>query len=131
MAEVAYAQLVALRRVAAERDRATLFAVPAAYTREQLALLLGVAREAELEPVGLVDAALASAAREPAPPQLLHLDLGLHRATLSVLEHGGELRRVRYELLPHHGWLAHPPGSSGRETRFRRNRARPVSPRST
>ena len=106
LAEVAYAQLVALRRVAADQDRATLFAVPAAYTREQLALLLGVAREAELEPVGLVDAALASVAREPAPPQLLHLDLGLHRATLSVLEHGGELRRVRYELLPQHGWLA-------------------------
>ena len=106
LAEVAYAQLVALRRVAADRDRATLFAVPAAYTHEQLALLLGVAREAELEPVGLVDAALASVAREPAPAQLLHLDLGLHRATLSVLEHSGELRRLRYEILPQHGWLA-------------------------
>jgi len=106
LAEVAYAQLAALRRVVADRDRATLFAVPAAYTREQLALLLGVAREAELEPVGLVDAALASVAREPAPAQLLHLDLGLHRATLSVLEHSGELRRLRYELLPQHGWVA-------------------------
>jgi hypothetical protein len=106
IAEVAFAQLVALSRVAPAGDRATLFAVPAAYTREQLALLLGMAREAELEPVGLVDAALASVARDPAPASLLHLDLGLHRATLSVLEHAGELRRVRYELLPQHGWVA-------------------------
>jgi hypothetical protein len=29
----------------------------------------------------------------------LHLDLGLHRATLSVLEHSGELR-LRYEICP-------------------------------
>jgi hypothetical protein len=37
---------------------------------------------------------------------MLHLDLALHRATLSVFEHAGELRRLRYELLPQHGWLA-------------------------
>ena len=70
---------MALRPVSRTGIPATLFALPAGYTREQLALLLGVAREAELEPAVLVDAALASVAREPAPAQLLHLDLDLHR----------------------------------------------------
>ena len=104
LAEVAYAQLVTLARAAGDKDM--LFAVPAGYTRDQLALLLGVAREAGIEPAGLVDSSLAAVAREPAPPQLLHLELGLHRATLAVLEHTGELRRTRFELLPQHGWLA-------------------------
>ncbi len=106
LAEVAYAQLAALRRAVSDRDAATLLAVPAAYTRDQLALLLGVAREAGFEPAGLVDAALAAVAREPAPAQLIHVDLGLHQATLSVLEHTGHLRRSRYELLPQRGLLA-------------------------
>src|SRR5688572_31817799 len=83
LAEVAYAQLVALRRVAADRDRATLFAVPAAYTHEQLALLLGVAREAELEPVGLVDAALAAVARGTRPAQVLALGPGRQPVTVA------------------------------------------------
>jgi hypothetical protein len=106
LAEVAYAQLVALAGASGAPDPALIFAVPAGYTRDQLALLLGMAREAGLEPVGLVDAGLAAVAREPAPAQLQHLELGLHRATLSVLEHSGELRRTRYELLPQHGWVA-------------------------
>ncbi len=106
LAEVAYAQLAALRRAVSGRDATTLLAVPAAYTRDQLALLLGIAREAGFEPTGLVDAALAAVAREPAPAQLIHIDLGLHQATLSVLEHAGHLRRSRYELLPQRGLLA-------------------------
>jgi hypothetical protein len=105
LAEVAYAQLTALARVASGHGKEMLFAVPAAYTRDQLALLLGMAREAGWEPVGLLDAALAAVAREPAPAHLLHLDIGLHQATVSVFEHGGALRRLRYELLPQHGWL--------------------------
>jgi hypothetical protein len=84
----------------------TLFAVPAWYTREQLAVLLGVAREAGLPGVGLVDSALAAAALEPAVPTMVQLELTLHRAVATVLEHSGDLRRARYELLPQHGWLA-------------------------
>ncbi|MDQ1241556.1 MAG: hypothetical protein QG550_807, partial [Pseudomonadota bacterium] len=86
--------------------RQLLIAVPAWYTREQLAVLLGVAREAGFETVGLVDAGLAAASLEPAPEAVLQLELALHRAVLTVLDHGGELRRTRYELLPQHGWLA-------------------------
>ena len=105
-AEVAYAQLAALASGLPPADRQLLIAVPAWYTREQLAVLLGVAREAGFETVGLVDAGLAAAALEPAPESVLQLELTLHRAVLTVLDHGGELRRTRYELLPQHGWLA-------------------------
>jgi hypothetical protein len=105
-AEIAYAQLAALAVGLPAADRQLLLAVPAWYTRDQLAVLLGVAREAGFEAVGLVDAALAAASLEPAPESVLQLELTLHRAVLTVLDHGGELRRTRYELLPQHGWLA-------------------------
>ena len=105
-AEVAHAQLASRVRPHVARDAEVLLAVPAWYTRQQLALLLGVAQETGLRPVGLVDAARASAALEPAPESLLQLELALHRGVLTVLDHGGELRRTRFELLPQHGWLA-------------------------
>ncbi len=105
-AEVAYAQLAQLAREAGDGGGETLFAVPAWYTREQLAVLLGVAREAGFPAVGLVDAGLAAAALEPVPAAVVQLDLTMHRAVVTVLEHAGELRRARYELLPQHGWLA-------------------------
>lgn len=105
-ADIAYVQLAQLAREADVAGGETLYAVPAWYTREQLAVLLGVAREAGLPAVGLVDAGLAAAALEPVPPGAVQLELSLHRAVVTVLEHVGELRRVRYELLPQHGWLA-------------------------
>lgn len=105
-ADVAYAQLASLARAAGGAGGETLYAVPAWYTREQLGVLLGVAREAGLPAVGLVDAALAAAALEPVPGSLLQVELTLHRAVITVLEHAGDLRRARYELLPQHGWLA-------------------------
>jgi len=105
-AEVAYAQLAALVRPHIERGPEVLLAVPAWYSREQLALLLGIAQEAGLEAVGLVDAGLAAASLEPAPDNVLQLELCLHRAVLTVLDHSGELRRTRFDVLPQHGWVA-------------------------
>jgi len=104
-AEIAHAQLLALAR-AADGGAETLYAVPPWYTREQLAVLLGVAREAGLPAVGLVDAGLAAAALEPAPAFALQLEMTLYRAVVTQLEHAGDLRRVRYEVLQQHGWLA-------------------------
>jgi hypothetical protein len=105
-AELAYAQLTALVRPHLERGPDTLLAVPPWYTREQLALLLGIAEEAGLRPVGLVDAGLAAASLVPAPASVLQLELTMHRAVLTVLDHTGDLRRTRFEILPQHGWLA-------------------------
>jgi hypothetical protein len=105
-ADVAYAQLAALAEGLPGGARDTLLAVPGGYGREQLAVLLGVAREAGLEVVGLVDAGLAAAALEPVPESVLQLELATHQSVLTVLEHAGELRRSGCELLPRHGWMA-------------------------
>ena len=84
-----------------------LLALPAGFTREQLGLLLGVANECGVQVSGLVDAAVAATALEPAGERVLHLDLELHHAVLTLLERGGaELRRTQSELLPRHGLLA-------------------------
>lgn len=86
-----------------------LLAVPAGYNREQLGLLLGVINETGVRVAGLVDAALAACSLEPAPARVLHLDLELHQALLTVLEYtGGEhpgLKRSRYEIALRHGLL--------------------------
>ena len=48
----------------------------------------------------------AAASLEPVPAAAVQLELTLHRAVITVLEHAGDLRRARYEMLPQHGWLA-------------------------
>jgi hypothetical protein len=105
-AELAYAQLKSLAAEHAAGGSEVLLAVPPWYRREQLGLLLGIVREAGLKGVGLVDAAVAASALQPVPATLLQLDMWLHRVVVSVLEHTGELRRSRFEILPQHGWLA-------------------------
>lgn len=105
-AEIAWAQLAALFAGVDAGSRDVLLAVPEWYTREQLAVLLGVAGEAGLEVVGLVGAGLAAASLEPVPESLLQLELAMHQSVITVLDHAGELRRTGCELLPRHGWLA-------------------------
>jgi hypothetical protein len=105
-AEVACAQLERLVAPHLGDGPEVIIAVPPWYSREQLGLLLGVAKEAGLEPVGLVDAGLAATSLEPAPETMLHLELGLHRAVVTVLDCATGLRRTRFEMLPQHGWLA-------------------------
>lgn len=107
-ADIAFAQLNAL--LEPHKPERVLLAIPAGYSREQLGLLLGVANETGVTVAGLVDAALAACSLEPAPARVLHLDLELHQALLSVLEYvGGDrpgLRRSRYEIAARQGMLA-------------------------
>jgi hypothetical protein len=102
-----------------------LFALPAGYAREQLGLLLGVASECGVQVTGIVDAAVAATALEPAGERVLHLDLELHHAVLTLLENGPEVRRTQSELLPRHGllslqekWVEAIAGAFVRRTRF-------------
>ncbi|MGH8240692.1 MAG: hypothetical protein ACREXP_27250, partial [Steroidobacteraceae bacterium] len=108
-ADVAFAQAEALLGPHKAGGEGVLLAVPAGYSREQLALLLGVINETGVRVAGLVDAALAACSLEPAPARVLHLDLELHQAILTVLEYtGGErsgLKRSRYEIALRHGVL--------------------------
>jgi hypothetical protein len=109
-ADIAFAQLEPLLRAHRDADEGVLLAVPAGYSREQLGLLLGIVNETGVPVAGLVDAALAACSLASAPPRVLHLDLELHQALLTVLEYsGGErpgLKRSRYEILLQQGLLA-------------------------
>lgn len=126
-ADIAYAQASAL--LEAHKSQPLLLAIPAGYSREQLGLLLGVIKETGSNVAGLVDAALAACGNEPAAARVLHLDLELHQALLSVLEYvGGEkpgLRRSRYEIATrqglfalHQAWLQMIAENFVRKTRF-------------
>jgi pSer/pThr/pTyr-binding forkhead associated (FHA) protein len=108
-ADIAFAQAESLLGRFKQDNDSVLLAVPAGYSREQLGLLLGVINETGVRVAGLVDAALAACSLEPAPARVLHLDLELHQALLTVLEYsGGEypgLKRSRYEIALRHGLL--------------------------
>ena len=108
-ADIAFAQAEELLGPHKSDGESVLLAVPAGYSREQLPLLLGVINETGVRVAGLVDAALAACSLEPAPARILHLDLELHQAILTVLEYsGGErsgLKRSRYEIVLRHGVL--------------------------
>jgi hypothetical protein len=104
-ADLAYAQLLALHRAAGEPGR-VVFAVPGSFSRDQLAVLLGIARATPFTVTGLVDAAVAAATQQSTPGALLHLDLQRHGAILTAVSGGDELRRQRVTLLPELGLKA-------------------------
>jgi FHA domain len=109
-ADLAFAQVSQLLEEYKTDSEGVVLAVPAGYSREQLGLLLGIVGEAGVAVAGLVDAGLAACSLETANARVLHLDLELHQALLTVLEYsGGErpgLKRTRYEIAPRRGVLA-------------------------
>lgn len=128
-ADLAHAHLSdVLAPAVAAGARELLLAVPPGLSREQLGLLVGIGNESGAVVRGLVDAGVAACATVPPAPHLLHLDLGLHQATATLVEAArgeGTLRRARYELLPGAGVLAfaqalasHVATAFVRETRF-------------
>jgi len=90
-ADLAYWQLRQLREAAAGQP--ILLAVPSSFEADQLGLLLGLCRAAELGAVGLVDAAVAAVATNATPGVVLHVDAQLHRVWLTRLEVGTSVVR--------------------------------------
>ncbi|HEU4601635.1 MAG TPA: FHA domain-containing protein [Steroidobacteraceae bacterium] len=109
-ADIAFAHADALLRKWRDAESRILVALPGGYSREQLGLLLGVINETGVSVAGLVDAALAACSMDSGPARVLHLDLELHQAILTVLEYvGGDragLKRSRYEIALQHGLVA-------------------------
>jgi hypothetical protein len=83
-----------------------IVAVPGTYSEEQLALLLGIARDLGIPVRGLIDAAVAAAADRELPQSVAHLDIHLHRAVLTQLEHGHEIVRTAVRSDPRVGLMA-------------------------
>ena len=90
--------------VAAAGDRLVV-AVPAYMTGEHLGLFLGIANELDVPVVGLVDAAVAATRREYQGAVPVHVDLGLHVATLSRLRQGGQAQLDRSTVIESSGML--------------------------
>jgi hypothetical protein len=60
--------------------------VPPHYRREQLGVLLGIAQECAIRVRALVDSAAAASSRPYPGQQLLYLDAGLHRVSITRLQ---------------------------------------------
>src|SRR4030095_4079752 len=73
---------------------------------DQLGLLLGVAQELGIAIHGLVDAAVAAGTQSTLSGQVTHVDLSLHRATVTSLEIGETVSRLAVQEVPDAG-LSH------------------------
>lgn len=90
-AELAYAQLKTLwQEFGGERSGAVLL-VPGHYGRDQLGILLGLAQECGIEVRAMISRAAAAAAAPYPSCQLVHVDTGLHRVSVTPLEQADDV----------------------------------------
>jgi hypothetical protein len=105
-ADLAHAHLKAVWESDGGSAGEVMVVVPGTYSNDQLALLLGIAGELAIPVRGLVDAAVAAAADRELPRHVLHLDLHLHRAVFTELEHGEEIVRKNVRTDPRVGLMS-------------------------
>jgi len=90
-AELAFSQLDSLwKRFGGAADDAILV-VPGHYSREQLGLLLGLAQECGMPVRSMVNAAVAASTRPYPGHQLIYVDAGLHRVSVTRLQQGDDV----------------------------------------
>lgn len=89
-AELAFAHIEKLwSKFGGEGDDAILI-VPEHFLPEQLGLMLGLAQESGMRVRAMVDSAVASALRPYPGRQLVHVDTGLHRVSVTTIGQGEE-----------------------------------------
>ncbi len=93
------------KKVAKPGDRLAI-AVPAYMDTDKLGLLLGVAMELDIAVVAMVDAAVAATRRHYLHAVPVHIDLGLHAATLTRLMQEGQVQVERSAVIEDGGLLA-------------------------
>ena len=91
--------------VSSSGDRLVI-AVPAYMNNANLGLFLGIANELKVPVVGLVDAAVAATRREYKGAIPVHVDLGLHVATLSRLAQTGQAQLDRSAIIDSSGIMS-------------------------
>lgn len=105
-ADLGYRHLLQVHELAGQPAE-LLLAVPGSFSREQLAMLLGIAERCPFRACGLVDSAIAAASTESLPGAALHLELQLHQTVLTRIEHAdGMLARGAVRALPGTGLAA-------------------------
>ncbi len=104
-ADLAYGHLSALTKPLDFANGAVI-AAPSNYTRNQLAVLLGIVKQCTFDTVGLVDLALLYAAHSPAD-ECIFIDLQLHQAVLSSFRKvDGFLLKEKVIQVPFAGMIA-------------------------
>lgn len=83
-----------------------IFALPGAYTREQLSLLLGIAQETPFKVIGLVDMAVAGAAMQTLESRVLVLDIQLHQLVITELQVAEKISRKQVEVIKSIGLIS-------------------------
>ncbi len=83
-----------------------VLALPSSFSREQMAILLGLMKQSPMRPVGIVDAALLASIDNAPSKSVIHIDLHLHQVVLSKLQYvGNALKREDVILVPGAGWV--------------------------
>ncbi len=98
-AELAYIHLSKIWNTVKGQGGEIIMAVPGFFTRKELGLILGIAHELSMPVKGFVPLALAASSAFPADHTLLHVDIHLHRAEVTLLEQNDYLRQRRAETL--------------------------------
>lgn len=122
-ADIVFSQLMQLIDKGTPNTPRVVVAVPSHYSKDQLALLLGITEQTPIEPFALVDSSVALASTHPGD---WVLDVSLQQMTLTRIDHAsGEAKRVSVESLPEGGllplldaWLTSIADEFVRETRF-------------
>lgn len=104
-ADLAYLHLAQIWKALDERPQSVRMVVPPTLHAPQLALLLGVAREANVPVEGFIDAGVAAATAWPDSGRLLYVDVHLHRTTVTAISVGERVRRERSEIARATGWM--------------------------
>ncbi len=93
-ADLAWTHLAELWKEVGRGVTSVILALSGDRSKAQLGLILGVARSAGLPVDGMVDSAVAGALGQDLTEPVLHLDLELHRAVLTLLDPGPTQRGV-------------------------------------
>ncbi len=86
-ADIAYAHLLHLAEEAGI-DSDVIFAVPGNFTRQQLAIILGLAKQSPFQAIGMVDSALAAAHSAAHAGPLIYAEMQLHQVVLTKIVAG-------------------------------------------
>jgi hypothetical protein len=105
-ADIAFGQLSAFTREHAA-DSEVLFALPGHFSRDQIALFLGLISHCPVQPVALADLAVLSAASVLNKPEGTVLDMQLHQSVLTTVKmQNGLVMRQGVQKIPGAGLLA-------------------------
>ena len=122
-ADLVFNQLEQLIEKSSAQGASAVFAVPSHYSKDQLALLLGIVEETSVTPLAFVDASVAAGAADSAD---WVLDVTLQQISLTrLVRQHDEIVRDVVESMPEGGllplldaWLARVADEFVRETRF-------------